>query len=137
MTITVTVTNPRHLAAANIIYQASIPIQPELPTDPIPIPYADVTECVQAAMNRVLDSWVETTQIDVISVASFILRFTPTEFSTITADEGTNPYIAAILTTLRGRQTVRLGSVDAINGLAYLVSQGYVTQERSDAILAY
>lgn len=132
--ITVSLTDPRHIAAANVMYLATIPIQTN-PEDPIPAPYANVTEYVQARLNSVGQSWAETTKVDVISVADFILRFTGAEFAAITAS--TNPNVIGILATLRGRQDVRLGSADAINGIAYLVAIGLLTQERGSAILAY
>ena len=133
--ITVTLTNPRHIAAATKLYEATIPVQPDPPADPLPVPYASVDEYVQAALNRVADSWVETTKVDVISVGDFVLRFTGSEYTAIT--NSTDPNVIGILAILRARDNVRLGSPDAINGIGYLVSAGYLTAERGAAVLAY
>lgn len=133
--ITATLTNPRHIAGANAAYLATIPVQPEAPAQPIPIPYANVEEYVQARLNKLGDSWADSTKVDVISVADFILRFTSAEFAAITASA--NPNVINILATLRARLDVRLGSPDAVNGVAYLVAIGLLTQERAALILQY
>lgn len=126
--ITATLTNARHIAAATAAYQATIPSEGEPP-------YASVDAYVQAALTRVADSWVESTKVDQISVADFILRFTAAEFATITSSA--DAQVIAILSHLRSRDSVRLGSVEAINGVAYLVGAGLLTQERGAAVLAY
>jgi hypothetical protein len=130
--ITVTLTNPRHIAAATAAYAATIPADPEATP-----PYADVTAYVQARVNDMLDSWVETTKVDQISVGAFVLRFTGSEFAAIAAAAGSDANVAAILGTLRARDSVRLGSVDAINGIAYLVAAGLLTAERAEDVLRY
>lgn len=128
--ITVTLTNPRHIAAATAAYIATIPADPEATP-----PYASVEAYVQSALERVADSWVESTRVDQITVADFILRFTPTEFAAITGS--VDPHVVGILAHLRSRDSVRLGSAEAINGVAYLVAQGLLTQERGGVVLAY
>jgi hypothetical protein len=52
MTITVSLTNPRHIAGATAAYIATIPADPE--ATPL---YASVEAYVQAAIERVADSW--------------------------------------------------------------------------------
>ena len=122
--ITVTLTNARHIAAANAAWQA---------TENKP---ATVDEYVQAALERVADSWVESTKVDQISVGDFILRFTGAEFAAITGSA--DPNVAAILATLRAREApVRLGSTDAVNGIDYLVNAGLLTPERGVEVLHY
>ena len=128
--ITITLTNPRHIAAATAAYLATIPAD----GDP---PYASVIDYVQAAIERVAESWVESTRVDQISVGEFVLRFTGEEFAAITAAAAGDANVAAILATLRARDSVRLGSADAINGIGYLVSAGLLTSERGAAVLAY
>lgn len=123
--ITVTLTNARHIAAANAAWQA---------TENKP---ATVDEYVQAAIERVADSWVESTRVDQISVGEFMLRFTGAEFAAITAAAGSDANAAAILATLRARDSVRLGSADAVNGIAYLVAAGLLTAERAAEVLHY
>ena len=130
--ITVTLSNPRHIAAATAAYIATIPADPE--ATPL---YASVEAYVQAAIERVADSWVESTKIDQISVGEFVLRFTGAEFAAITAAAGSDANVAAILATLRAQDSVRLGSVDAVNGIAYLVAAGLLTSERGGEVLHY
>jgi hypothetical protein len=128
--ITATITNPRHIAAATAAYRATIPVEGEPP-------YASVEAYVQSALERVADSWIETTKVDQISVGEFILRFTPAEFAAITAAAATDANVAAILATLRAQDSVRLGSTDAVNGIAYLVAAGLLTAERAAEVLHY
>lgn len=130
--ITATLTNARHIAAANAAYAATIPTDPDVPQ-----PYPSVDAYVQAAIERVADSWVESTRVDQISVGEFVLRFTGSEFAAITAAAGSDANVAAILGTLRARDSVRLGSVDAVNGIAYLVAAGLLTSERGAEVLHY
>lgn len=128
--ITASITNPRHLAAANAAYRSTIPSDPDAPP-----PYAGVEAYVQAALERVADSWVETTKVDQIGVGDFVLRFSGAEFAAITSSA--DPNVAAILATLRARDSVRLGSADAVNGIGYLVSVGLLTPERGAEVLHY
>lgn len=122
--ISATLTSKRHLAAAQAQYIASRD-------------GADATECVQRAVERMLDEWAERLRVDEISVFEFVERFGPVRFAEITAAAASDATVAGILAILRGRQTVRLGSPDAINGVGYLVSAGYLTQAEADAVLAY
>lgn len=128
--ITAILTNKRHIAAATAAYQATIPADPEATR-----PYASVDAYVQAAIERVAESWVETTRVDQISVGDFALRFTGAEFAAITSSA--DPNVIAILATLRARDSVRLGSADAVNGIGYLVSAGLLTAERGAEVMAY
>lgn len=132
MTITVTLTNPRHIAGATAAYLATIPGDPEATP-----PYASVDAYVQAAIERVADSWVESTRVDQISVGDFVLRFTGAEFASITSAAANDANVANILATLRARDSVRLGSPDAVNGIDYLVSVGLLTPERGAEVLHY
>lgn len=126
--ITVTLSSQRHIAAATAAYIATIPLDGEPP-------YASVDAYVQAAIERVADSWVESTKVDRITVADFILRFTPAEYAAITSSA--DPHVVAILAHLRSRDSVRLGSADAVNGIAYLVAAGLLTSERGAEVLHY
>lgn len=137
MTITVTLTNPRHIAGATAAYLATIPTQPDPPAEPTPTPYASVEAYVQASLERVADSWVESTKVDQISVGDFVLRFTGAEFASITSAAANDANVANILATLRARDSVRLGSPDAVNGIDYLVSVGLLTPERGAEVLHY
>lgn len=123
--ITVTISNHRHIAGATAAWIMS------------PGGHETVEAYVQAALERVADSWVETTKVDQISVGEFVLRFTGAEFAAITATAGSDANVAAILATLRARDSVRLGSVDAVNGIAYLVAAGLLTAERGAEVLHY
>lgn len=122
--ITVTLTSKRHLAAAQAMHMQAAE-------------GADATECVQRAAEKMLDEWAERLRVDEISVLEFVERFGPARFSEITAAAANDATVAGILAILRGRQTVRLGSPDAINGVGYLVSAGYLTQGEADVVLHY
>lgn len=135
--ITVTLSSQRHIAAATAAYIATIPPAPPEGQEPTPAPYTDVTAYVQAAIERVADSWVESTKVDQISVGEFVLRFTGAEFAAIAAAAGSDANVAAILANLRARDSVRLGSVDAVNGIAYLIAAGLLTSERGAEVLHY
>lgn len=137
MSITATLSTKRHLAAASAAWIRTIPPPPEGGQEPQPWPYATVDDYVQAALERVADSWVETTKVDQISVGEFVLRFTGAEFAAITTATGSDANVAAILATLRARDSVRLGSADAVNGIAYLVAAGLLTQQRGEDVLRY
>lgn len=128
MTIQATLSSKRHIAAATAAYLATIPVE----GDP---PYASVDEYFQAQANRWADSWVESTKVDQISVGEFVLRFTGSEFAAITSSA--DPNVASILATLRARDSVRLGSTDAVQGVGYLVAAGFLTAERGAAVLHY
>lgn len=80
---------------------ATIPAEPEATP-----PYASVDEYVQAALERVADSWVETTHVDQITVADFILRFTPEEYASITSS--VDAQVLAVLGHLRIRATPQI-----------------------------
>jgi len=133
--ISVSLTNKRHIAAATAAYLATIPAQPGPPDDPIPAPYASVDAYVQAAIERVAESWAETTNVDRIPVSAFVRRFPGATMDAINASA--DPTVAAILAQLDAVQTVRLGHPTTVNGVGYLVSAGYLTQGEADAVLAY
>ena len=133
--ISVTLTNKRHIAAATAAYLATIPTQPDPPADPIPAPYASVDAYVQAAIERVAESWAESTNVDRIPVSAFVRRFPGDRMDAINAS--TDPVVIAILAQLDAVQTVRLGHPTTTNGVGYLVSIGLLTQAQSDVVLHY
>ena len=130
--ITVSLTNARHIAAANAAYAATIPADPEATP-----PYASVTEYVQAALDRVAESWAESTGVDRIPVGAFVRRFPGTVMDAVNARAATDPQVAAILAQLDAVTHVRLGASTTLQGVGYLVSIGLLTQEQADAITAY
>lgn len=133
--ITISITNPRYLAAVNAAYQATIPVQPDPPADPIPAPYASAQDYAQQAMDRVCESWAETTGVDRIPVSAFVRRFPGPVMDAVNASA--DPTVAAILAQLDAVQTVRLGHPTTTNGVGYLVSVGLLTQAQADAVLHY
>lgn len=120
--ISASLTSTRHIAASHAAWIAAGAV-------------GTVEQYVQAAIERVADSWVESTRVDQISVGEFVLRFTGAEFAAITGSA--DPNVEAILATLRAHESVRLGSADAVNGIAYLVGVGLLTQERGAEVLHY
>ena len=129
--ITANLTNPRHIAAATAAYQATIPAE----GDP---PYASVEAYVQAAIDRVAESWADTTGVDRIPMADFVLRFDPAEIAAIkAAATAGNATCAGLIARLGQLTHVRLGSDETVAAFAYLVGAGLLTQARADVILAY
>lgn len=128
--ITINITSPRHIAAATVLYNKTCE-GAEVP------PYQSVSAYCQAAMDQVCDSWVQTTRIDEISPVDFIFRFTPEEYAAVIEASKSNPNVGNLLSTLSSRTTVRLGSTEAITSMAYLVSIGLISEQRSGEILAY
>ena len=135
MTISVTLANPRHIAAATAAWITTIPTQPDPPADPITPPYASVDAYVQAAIERVAESWAESTNVDRIPVSAFVRRFPGAAMDAINASA--DPNVIAILAQLDAVQTVRLGHPTTVQGVGYLVSAGLLTQAQADAVLAY
>ena len=130
MSITITITNSRQLAAIQAAWISTIPTDPEAPW-----PYATAQEYAQAAMERVADSWAESTNVDRIPVGAFVRRFPGAVMDAVTASS--DPQVIAILANLDAVQTVRLGHPTTLQGVGYLVSAGYMTQAQADAVLAY
>ena len=133
--ITVTLTNFRHIAAATAAYIATIPPAPAEGQEPTPAPYASVDAYVQAAIERVAESWAETTGVDRIPVSAFVRRFPGAVMDAVKASA--DPNVAAILAQLDAVQTVRLGHPTTTNGVGYLVSVGLLTQAQADVVLSY
>lgn len=133
--ISVSLTNKRHIAAATAAYLATIPTQPDPPAEPISAPYASVNAYVQAAIERVAESWAETTNVDRIPVSAFVRRFPGAVMDAVQAS--TDPTVIAILAQLDAVQTVRLGHPTTTRGVGYLVSVGLLTQAQADVVLHY
>lgn len=128
MTIQATLSSKRHIAAATAAYLATIPAE----GDP---PYASVNDYVQAAIERMAESWAETTNVDRIPVSEFVMRFPGAVMDSVKAS--VDPNVVAILAQLRAVQTVRLGHPTTTGGVGYLVSAGLLTQAQADLVLQY
>lgn len=126
--ISATLTSKRHIAGATAAYLATIPAEGAAP-------YASVDAYVQAAIERVAESWAETTNVDRIPVSAFVRRFPGAAMDAINASA--DPNVRAILAQLDAVQTVRLGHPTTVQGVGYLVSAGLLTQAQADAVLAY
>ena len=127
--ITVTLSNKRHIAGATAAYLATIP------ADPIPSPYASVDAYVQAAIERVAESWAESTNVDRIPVSAFVRRFPSAVMDAVKASA--DPNVIAILAQLDAVTTVRLGHPTTTQGVGYLVAVGLMTQAQADVVLSY
>jgi len=121
--ITVTLTNPRHIAAAHAAWLAT-PNRPET-----------VGEYAQDAIERVAESWAESTGVDRIPVSAFVRRFPGPVMDAVNAS--TDPNVIAILAQIDAVQTVRLGHPTTTQGVGYLVSVGLLTQAQADVVLHY
>lgn len=131
--ISVSLTSNRHIAAATAAYAATIPTDPEATP-----PYASVEAYVQAALDRVCESWADTTGVDSIPMADFVLRFDPAEIAAIkAAATAGNATCAGLIARLGQLTHVRLGSDETVAAFAYLVGAGLLTQARAGVILAY
>ena len=130
--ISVTLTNKRHIAAANAAYLATIPADPEATP-----PYASAQAYAQAAIERVAESWAESTNVDRIPVSAFVRRFPGAAMDAVNAAAATDATVAAILAQLDAVQTVRLGHPTTTQGVGYLVSVGLLTQAQADVVLSY
>ena len=133
--ITVNLTSQRHIAAATAAYIATIPPAPAEGQEPTPAPYASVDAYVQAAIERVAESWAESTNVDRIPVSAFVRRFPGAAMDAVNAS--TDPTVIAILAQLDAVQTVRLGHPTTTQGVGYLVSVGLLTQAQADVVLSY
>lgn len=120
--ITVTLTSKRHIAGATAAWIADGAV-------------GTVDEYVQAALERVAESWSETTGVDRIPVSAFVRRFPGPVMDAVNAS--TDPTVIAILAQLDAVQTVRLGHPTTTNGVGYLVSVGLLTQAQADVVLHY
>lgn len=121
--ITVTLSNKRHIAAAHAAWLET-PDRPET-----------VEAYVQAAIERVAESWAESTNVDRIPVSAFVRRFPGATMDAINASA--DPSVIAILAQLDAVQTVRLGHPTTTGGVGYLVAAGLMTQAQADVVLAY
>lgn len=135
MNISATLSSKRHIAAATAAYLATIPTQPDPPADPIPAPYASVDAYVQAAIERVAESWAETTNVDRIPVSAFVRRFPGAVMDA--AKASADPSVITILAQLDAVTTVRLGHPTTTQGVGYLVAVGLMTQAQADVVLHY
>lgn len=132
MSITATLTNKRHLAAAHAAWIRTIPTEPEAPW-----PYATVDAYVQSAIERVAESWRDSTRSDALPTAAFIRRIPPAAYAAIVAAAKLSPELQAYLARLDAEPLVWLGADETIAGVGALVAAGLLTQEQADAVLAY
>jgi len=137
MTITVTLTNPRHIAAVTAAYTLTIPPAPAEGQEPTPAPYADAQAYAQAAIERVAESWRDSTRSDAISTAAFIRRIPAQSYLAILAAAEVVPELQAYFARLDAEQFVWLGSDETIAGVQALVAGGLLTQEQATELLAY
>ena len=135
MTITVTITNPRHLAAINAAYLSATPMPIPVRQGSDPVSYSSAADFAQQNINYLCDYWAESTGVDRISVAAFVRRFPGAVMDAVVAS--TDPTVIAILAQLDAVTHVRLGAQTTIQGIGYLVAAGYLTQPQAEAVLAY
>ena len=122
--IAANLTSNRHIAGATAAWIAAGAV-------------GTVDEYVQAALERVAESWAETTNVDCIPVSAFVRRFPGAAMDAINAAALSNPTVAAILAQIDAVQTVRLGHPTTTQGVGYLVSVGLLTQAQADVVLHY
>jgi hypothetical protein len=134
MTITATLTHPRHLAAVHAAYAATIPTT-------VPPTTAgtggSVEGFVQLAIEQYAEQLRDTTRSDAISTAAFIRRIPAQSYLAILAAAEVVPELQAYLARLDAEPLVWLGSDETIAGVQALVGAGLLTQEQASALLAY
>lgn len=126
--ITVTLTDPRHIAGVNAAYQATIP------TEGNP-PFASAAEYLQARVEDIATSWAEVHAVGIIPVSAFVRRFPGAVMDA--ANASSDPNVVAILAQLDAVQTVRLWHATTVQGVGYLVAAGYLTQAQADVVLGW
>jgi len=132
MSITINITDPRHLAGIQAAYAATIPSDPE--QEP---PYTDAQHYAQATMEQAAESWRGMFGPDRVLSSEFLLRCTSAEFAGITAAAQSDQIVAGLLARIRSEQYVWLASEEVQQGLGYLVHAGLLTPERAAEVLAY
>ena len=98
-------------------------------------------ESAQSYLQSVLESaclsYASQFSVDRVTSGEFVLRFTGEEFTAITEAAQTDESVAGFLAATRAHPTVRLADPVVAGGLAYLVSQGLLTQARADEVAFY
>lgn len=126
MTLTVTITDHLQIAGANAAWIAAN--NPE---------QVDAQAYLQSVLESACLSYASQFSVDRVTSGDFVLRFEPAEFAAITVAAKTDETVAGFLAATRENPTVRLADARVTEGLAYLVAQGLLTQERADAITFY
>lgn len=126
MTITVTITDKLQEAGANAAWiAAGNPDQ------------ADAQAYLQAVLESACLSYASQFSVDRVTSGDFVLRFKADEYAAITTAAETDTAVAGFLSATRETPTVRLADDRVTQGLAYLVAQGLLAQERADEAAFY
>lgn len=100
---------------------------------------AQTGETPELYLQRVIEAAAESYRseynVDRITAADFILRFTPEEQTAIAASS--DELVLGFMQRIRESLYVWLASDEVVSGLAYLVASGYLTTERSNIIAAW
>lgn len=131
--ITVTITNPRHIAGANAACAADNAARAASGNPALT--QRTTEQYVQARVSDMFESWAETTGVDRIPVGAFVRRFPGAVMDAVNASS--DPNVIAILAQLDAVTHVRLGAQTTIQGVGYLVAIGLLTQAEADEILDY
>jgi hypothetical protein len=70
----------------------------------------------------------------VVTAAQFTMLFTPAEFAAM--DSSSDPLVRQAIFAVKVSQTINLGDPMVTGTVAHLVAEGFITQDRADAILA-
>jgi hypothetical protein len=90
---------------------------------------------LQERVEKLVDEMRDQYKVGEIFPGDYILRFTAAENAAITASA--DPVVQGFLAEVRSASRVVLYSDEVVQGHAYLVANGLLTQTRSDEILAY
>lgn len=124
--ITVTITDKLQEAGANAAWIAAN--NPE---------QADAQAYLQAVLESACISYASQFSVDRVTSGEFVLRFKPEEYAGIALAAETDVVVKGFLDATRINPTVRLADQQVVQGLAYLVQSGLITEERSAEIAFY
>jgi len=102
-----------------------------------PSQWISAEQYMQMVVEGAALSYASQYRVGVISSGAFVLRFTPSEYAGIETASATDPIVAGFLARVQESNEVVLYADEVVQGLAYLVAQSLLTQQRSEEILAY
>ena len=136
MSITVTVSDLFHLAGLQAAVDKFNESQQsdEEGNEPVPL---TAEEYLSARVADLCTSYATSNGVGKITTGQFVLRFTAAENEAIRNAAASDEAVAGFLARVEESDYVRLYADEVVQGIAYIVAAGLVTQARADEILAY
>lgn len=126
MSITITISDHLQIAGANAAWIAANNAE-----------QADAQAYLQAVLESACISYASQFSVDRVTSGEFVLRFKPEEYAGVAQAAETDVVVKGFLDATRINPTVRLADQQVVQGLAYLVQSGLITEERSAEIAFY